>query len=48
MKPANVGRDSIRPDELYDEFEKALSKLKNRKATRNSEGVRMHVQQRAV
>ena len=33
MKPASVGKDSMGPDILYDEFEKALSKLKNEKAT---------------
>ena len=29
MKPASVGEDSMGPDILYDEFEKALSELKN-------------------
>ena len=29
MKPANVGEDSMVPDILFDEFEKALSELKN-------------------
>jgi len=33
MKPASVGEDSMGPDILYDEFEKALSELKNGKAT---------------
>ena len=33
MKPESVDKDSMRPDILYDEFEKALSKLKNGKAT---------------
>ena len=33
MKPASVGKDSVGPDILYDEFKKALSKLKNGKAT---------------
>ena len=33
MKPASVGEDSMGPDILYDEFEQALSKLENGKAT---------------
>ena len=32
-KPASVGEDSMGPDILYDEFEKAFSELKNGKAT---------------
>ena len=33
MKPVNVGEDSMGPDVLYNEFEKALSELNNGKAT---------------
>jgi len=32
MKPASVGEDNMRPDILYDKFEKALSILKDGKA----------------
>ena len=34
MKPASVGKGSMGPSIFYDEFEKALSELKNGKATR--------------
>ena len=33
MKPAGVGKDSMGPDILYEEFQKALSELKNGKTT---------------
>jgi len=33
MNPESVGKDRMGPDILYDDFEKALSELKNEKAT---------------